>query len=186
MIHLDRITIGNSAGMIKTLEQVAEASKSAATDITVGSITIVELEGNKSDSSYSHPPYYYHAKQGWSVNSLGLPNMGLEKLSAVLPEMARVAHAAGKKLRISVAGNKPEEYALLAAECFILGADEVELNLGCPNVWSASGAQKIIASYSPRLVQNILYRTRDAIPRGRTVDIKLSPVLDHTILEQLT
>jgi dihydroorotate dehydrogenase (fumarate) len=184
-MNLENISIGNAAGFIKTLEQVQAACKGAATEITVGSITIEELLGNQSDPGYSQPPYYYHPAFGWSVNSLGLPNMGLEKICIELPEMVRIAHAAGKTLRVSVAGFKPEQYATLTAECFALGADEIELNMGCPNTWKSSGEQKAIPSYDPRLAQEILYRTRDAIPSGRKVGVKISPVLELTILTPL-
>jgi dihydroorotate dehydrogenase (fumarate) len=185
MRSLEKISIGNAAGMIKTLEQVEVACKSAATDITVGSITIDELPGNQSDPGYSQPPYYFHPVLGWSVSSLGLNNMGLAKFRKILPEMVRIAHVAGKKLRVSIACFRLEDYAALAAECFALGADEVEYNLGCPNVWGTSGEQKVIPSYNPSLVGNILSWTHLTL-KGRKVDIKVSPVTDTAILPRLT
>jgi dihydroorotate dehydrogenase len=68
--ELEKISLGNAAGTIKTLEQVMEACRSAMTNITVGSITLEQRHGNQGDT------YYYHPQEQWSLNALGLPNPG--------------------------------------------------------------------------------------------------------------
>lgn len=182
-MNLENIRVGNAAGTIKTLEQVEKACNSAMTEITVGSITLKQQDGNKPDKGFGRV-YYYHPTKQWSLNALGMPNMGLEEFLKVLPEMAKRTHAASKKLRVSVAGYSPEEYATLTSECYEGGADEVELNLGCPNVWGPDGSQKPIPSFDPLLTRSILtHVVRKA--GGRKVGVKISPVDRMDILEPL-
>ena len=69
--------------------------------------------------------------------------------------MVKIAHDAGKTLRVSIAGFKPEEYGKLARVILESEADEIEINLGCPNVWN-NGEQKPIASFSRELREEIL------------------------------
>lgn len=80
----------------------------------------------------------------FSLNSLGLPNPGGRYYEKYLPEMAKVVHDVNKHLFVSVAGFTPDEYSVLAKIAEAGGADLIELNLGCPNVW-AGGKQKRVA-----------------------------------------
>lgn len=177
-MSLENISFGNAAGTIKTLEDVKKACKTAMTDITVGSITYQKREGNKPDKGYGRV-YYYHPTEGWSVNALGMPNMGMTEFLQVLPQMAKLAHRAEKNLRVSVAGFTPDEYATMTAECYDTGADEVELNLGCPNVWGPDGTQKPIPSFDPALTRSILLKTRSVLRNKKKVSVKVSPVIHN-------
>lgn len=176
-MNINELRFGNAAGTIKRLDEVAKACKSAMTDVTIGSITLEERAGNTGDV------YYFHPTERWSLNSLGLPNMGLKNYLLVLPEMRRHIHASGKRMRVSIAGFSPKEYAQLAHECVASGADEIELNLGCPNVWGKDG-QKPIASYHPELTAAILEEVYRAL-YPNTVAAKISPVEDASILASL-
>lgn len=175
--ELKKVSLGNAAGTIKTLDDVQKACRSAMTEITVGSVTLEPRTGNLGEI------YYYHPTERWSLNSLGLPNPGLSSYAQVLPEMVICAHEVGKRLRVSVAGFSPDEYAILAAKCVESGADEVELNLGCPNVWGSTG-QKPIASYHPELTAQILEKVQGEI-KGAAVAVKISPVDDIQLLTEL-
>lgn len=183
-MNIENLKFGNAAGTVKTLVEVEKACKSSMTEITVGSITVKEIKGNTPDSGTGRT-YYYHPSEGWSLNSLGLPNMGLTEYCRVLPEMVLMAHSAGKDLRASVAGFSPDDYALLTEECFGLGVDEVELNLGCPNVWGKEG-QKPIASYHPELAASILQAVNERDPvSARRIAVKISPVEEIRVLHRL-
>lgn len=175
--ELANTSFGNAAGTIKKMEDVLAACRSAMTHVTIGSITVEPRVGNSGDV------YYYHPTEHWSLNSLGLPNMGLTAYMQILPEMRQRIHAAGKTMCVSVAGFAPEEYANLAYESFASGADEVELNLGCPNVWGKEG-QKPIASYHPELTAEILAHVKKRMG-GKKVKVKISPVMDLDILTGL-
>jgi dihydroorotate dehydrogenase (fumarate) len=61
------------------------------------------------------------------------------------------------------------------------GADLVELNLGCPNVWD-DGQQKRIMSFDPELVAGAL---RAASEAGAPVGVKLSPLSDPVLLAEV-
>ena len=185
---LERMSIGNGAGSIKYPDQVARACKSPMSRIMVGSITLLPRDGNIGDV------YYFHPQNFWSLNSLGLPNPGMEAYKKLLPEMVCVAHGAGKELWTSVAGFSPAEYAQMAVDCFGCGVDGVELNLSCPNVWKGD-ERKEIPSLNPELIREIVNTvhslTYDKFGGVRfesienSITIKLSPVEDDSRQEEI-
>jgi dihydroorotate dehydrogenase (NAD+) catalytic subunit len=79
------------------------------------------------------PPRLWETPSGM-INSIGLPNKGLEGfLSADLPELA----ALPVPLIVSVMGKAHEEFSrLLAGVAGEDGVDAIELNVSCPNVES--------------------------------------------------
>lgn len=166
----------NAAGTCRLLEEVKELSRSASAAVMVGSITVEPRTGNTGDVYWAGPMF--------SLNSLGLPNRGAPYYREAIPKMVAVAHGEGKPLFVSVAGFSREEYAGLAELAFDGGADLVELNLGCPNVWQGS-AQKRIACFDPALVAEILHRVEKRVGVDAKVSIKISPVSDPFVLAGL-
>jgi len=165
----------NAAGTCKTLEDVRKLARSATAAIMVGSITKEPRPSNSGSVYWSEP--------GFSVNSLGLPNPGIDYYRDKFPEMEAVAREARKPLLASVAGFSPEEYAYLADAAFE-GADAVELNLGCPNVWQGS-KQKRIACFDPLLVAEILRCVEDRIGSDANISVKISPFSDPFALAEV-
>ena len=177
--HLRDLRVGNAAGTIKTLEQVARACASKTlTDVTVGSVTLEECVGNVGTT------YAFDRETGTSVNALGLPNRGLRWYIEHLPDMRMLATASKKRLRVSIAGFSPQEYGIIARRVRYAGADEIEVNLACPNVWSADGKQKPIVSYDPEAVSIVLGEVRRCIGASVPIAVKISPVPD-TVLPDL-
>lgn len=166
----------NAAGTCKTLEDVRKISRSATAAIMVGSITKETRAGN------SGSVYWYG--QGFSMNSLGLPNPGADYYRENIPEMVGIAHEVRKPLFVSVAGFSPEEDAELSALAIEAGADAVELNLGCPNVWSGN-EQKRIACFDPLLVAEVLRCVEDKVGVGARVSVKISPFSDPFMLAEV-
>ena len=159
----------NAAGTCKFIEEVSQLSRSATSAIVVGSITLQERAGNSGN--------VYWAGTMFSLNSLGLPNPGARYYQQHLPAMVARSHEAGKPLMVSVAGFTPEEYAELAELALDGGADGVELNLGCPNVWQGD-QQKRMASFDPSLVAEILRGVEERVGVEARVAVKISPFSD--------
>lgn len=158
-----------AAGMIKTLDHVHEAAKAPTAAVMVGSITMAERAGNSGDVYWQDPDGVF------TLNSLGLPNPGKDYYQKHLPTMVQVAHDANKPLIVSVAGFSPAQYAELSSMALESGADAVELNLGCPNVWGA-GEQKPIPSYNPELTGEILNEVARVVDPKSVIIVKLSPI----------
>ncbi len=173
-----KFTLGNAAGTVSwpagttnlRLEEMERLARSVVTHITIGPMTVLPREGNSGET------YYYHPRSRWSLNSRGLPSLGMKTFVEVIRTCAAIVRGYGKQLRVTVAGFEPDEYAFLAETAFKAGADAAELNLGCPNVWGEDGTQKPIPSYHPPLVREILRRTAIQLGPGRRVDVKISPV----------
>ena len=158
-------SLGNAAGFIKGPgSQFNDMLRSAATDITIGSITCGPRHGNLGKT-------YHLEGDGTTVNALGLPNPGLKQTLEDAPGMAKAAADAGKRLRWSVAGFSPSETQLLTRELCPFG--HVEINLGCPNVWDSSG-QKPIASFDLNLLRMISEQVFVGV-RDADVSYKVSP-----------
>jgi dihydroorotate dehydrogenase (NAD+) catalytic subunit len=64
------------------------------------------------------------------LNAMGLPNPGIEQMSAEIRKLAK----SGIPTFASVYGFSPEEYATAAQSASSAGALAVELNVSCPNV----------------------------------------------------
>lgn len=166
----------NAAGTCKLLEEVKELARSASAAVMVGSITMEPRMGNSGDVYWAGPTF--------SLNSLGFPNRGAPYYKEAIPKMVAEVHRNNKPLFISVAGFSPEEYAELTKLAFEGGADLVELNLGCPNVWRGS-TQKRIACFDPALVIEVLRRVEERVGAAAKVSVKISPFSDPFALAEL-
>jgi dihydroorotate dehydrogenase (fumarate) len=163
----------NAAGTAKSRDDVARLARSPVAAVTVGSITLQPRDGNGGE--------VYATRPGHAVNALGMPNRGADFYRDELPHMAELTRAAGKPLVVSVAGFSPEEYGELAHLAADAGADLVELNLGCPNVWD-DGHQHRIASFDPELVAaSVAAAAGASVPIGA----KLSPLADPIQLAEV-
>lgn len=162
--------IGNAAGWCKSVAEVASLAQSAASFIVVGSITMEPRDGN--------PGSTFNGDSVFTLNSLGLPNPGIEKLEEIGPEMIRIAHAAGKPIIASIAGFIPEEFRELAQRAQRIGFDGIEINLGCPNV-ADKGKRKPIIAYRPQLVRpslETIWGYIDAYHPNWFISVKVSPM----------
>ncbi len=168
-----------AGGMIKTIEDVKRIAPSMCAAITIGSATLDPRGGNEGDSLY-----YYDLETRVSLNSLGLPNRGSLWYKENLPGMVTIAHDHGKPVIFNAAGFSPKEYAILASIGYEGGADIVELNLGCPNVWHGA-EQHTIASFDLDVIQETLLLTRQEISANAVVCIKLSPFSDPFLLAKV-
>jgi dihydroorotate dehydrogenase (fumarate) len=175
----------NGAGSCRTVEEVKSLAKSVISIIVVGSFTVEAREGNQGNAFWVGGINDEDTRDIFSLNSRGLPNQGIKYCEQVIPEMAEIVHKAGKLLCVSVAGFTPQEYVILAKVAFALGADIVELNLSCPNVWK-DGAQERIACFDPNLVTEILKSVQEAVDLEAKIFVKLSPILDSYLLKEVT
>lgn len=179
-MDLSNLRLMNAAGWCKDIATVRKLAKTPVSEITVGSITKEPRSGNEGSVFWQSPD------DGYALNSLGLPNPGLEKYREMLPKMRAIANDSHKMLRVSIAGFSPAEYAELALAVSPY-ADAIEINLGCPNVWG-EGGQKPIASFNPDLTRFILYKTiaaLDEISDDPVLAVKLSPYSDPSLLGEI-
>lgn len=169
----------NAAGTCKGMEGeegVKNLARSATLAIVVGSATAEQRSGNMGNVYFPHPYF--------SLNSLGLPNPGIEQYRIQLPDMVACAHDADKPLFFSVAGFSAEEYAVMAEVGFACNVDLVELNLGCPNIWEGV-SQKRIACFDLEMTKHILQTVSDRVGNEQRVSVKISPMSDPVLLEEL-
>jgi dihydroorotate dehydrogenase len=136
------LTIRNAAGTARTLDDVVHLCDSAVTDIVVGTFTWNPRRGNSGQTTG------FNEKEKAFANAMNMPNVGFEALLEKLPLFVKLTHRSGKKLIVSVAGECPEQYGVMAVACYRLGADGVEYNFGCPNSFEVNGVQNPIPSHA--------------------------------------
>ncbi len=117
------------------------------------------------EAKAGNPPPRVAETPAGMVNSIGLPNPGVEQFLRELE-----AFDLGLPVFVSVAGETVEEFGLL---CERLGADErisaIELNLSCPNV--ECGGLTFCAT--PASVEEVVAVCRAAVP-GKPIFAKLT------------
>ncbi len=176
----ERFTIGNAAcSVAKTPEDIEALADTYVDIITVGSITYEERTGN--------PEPRLYMGDGYTLNSLGMPNRGAKYYTEQLPGMIKTAHEAGKELSLSIAGFKTEEWVELARVGDIAGVDSLELNLGCPNV-SINGEQKPIASFDIASIEEIVESVRAVtqLPLSLKLSIYSNPAELQAVAKRIT
>lgn len=167
-VHFPSI-LSNAAGTAKRLDQAQRLARSASGAVRVGSYMPKMRPGN------SGRTYWISADKRSSLNALGIPCPSLEDVIAFMSAMADAAHGENKPLIASIAGNAPEEYGRMAV-LLNCGADILEVNAGCPNVW-VEGKQKPIISYHPKSLADVLTTVEKAVGSSRMerVGVKVSP-----------
>ncbi len=177
-MDLEKLIIGNGGGSVKTLAQVKAACKTPMTRVTVGSITLHARPGNTGET------YYFHPQRFWSLNSLGLPNIGIEAYGEQWREMLAVAHGEGKELWANISPFSSEECAAMTDRLLCAGLDGVEINGSCPNVW-VDGKPKKIPALDPEAADDMFRTTAVCVGNLSQVSFKLSPTRDLDLLKQL-
>lgn len=165
----------NAAGTVKSLDHVRSLLRGPLSAIMMGSFTREERLGNDGRT-------YFDADIA-TLNSMGLPGPSCDVWADWVSEAASETHKSGKELWVSVAGFGPPEYRELTELAFTCGADAVELNLGCPNVWH-DGAQKPIVSLSPIQTALVLDEMAGLFATHR-IGAKLSPILDMVVMSEV-
>jgi dihydroorotate dehydrogenase (fumarate) len=162
----------NAAGWAKTLEQAATLARvPVLSHVVVGSFTVAHREGNTGGTNFRVFP------DGTSINSLGLPNGGLDYILSTVKDMVAGIRFSGKKSVVSIAGFSPVEFAELAGAVCGIGADIIEVNGGCPNVLLEEG-KKVPISFEPDAVDMTLAAVFERVGDFLPVWFKTSPFSD--------
>ena len=162
-LKIGRLTLKNPVGTAsgtygKGIEFLPFYDTSRLGCVVVKTITMSPRPGN--------PPPRLVETAGGMLNSIGLPNPGVEAyIEHELPKLRTL----GAPLVINIAGHDAAEFATLAARLEReSGIDALELNMSCPNV---SGGLDFSAS--PEAARDVLKRVRDVT--ARPLIAKLSP-----------
>ena len=162
-LTIGRLTLKNPVGTAsgtygKGIEFLPFYDTSRLGCVVVKTITMQPRPGN--------PPPRLVETAGGLLNSIGLPNPGVEAyIEHELPKLRTL----GAPLVINIAGHDAAEFAALAARLEReSGIDALELNMSCPNV-----AGGLDFSASPEAARDVVRRVRDVT--ARPLIAKLSP-----------
>lgn len=180
------IQLGNAAGWLKYPGDVLGILKlpsDMVSFVTLGSYTLLPRDGNSGTTFWDDDA---GAEESTSLNALGLPNPGAEEVREFFPALAAHIRGSGKRVRVSIAGMSIEDYKELGRVFASLRPDEIEYNLGCPNV-RKDGEQKPIWAFDIDGMATIIADAhRVAGTLGvPSVSFKLSPYSDPFFLSRV-
>jgi dihydroorotate dehydrogenase len=178
------IPMANAAGQVKLpheVEPLLAVPADILPSVTLGSYTLEKRDGNPGKT-------YWSDRSGapTSINALGLPNPGIDEARTFLRDDIRRIRESGKRARISIAGFGISDYAELLRISVGLAPDEIEVNLGCPNV-RVDGEQKPIFAFDLEELDAVLSLThrRSGSLGEPDIAIKLSPYSDPFFLAEV-
>ncbi|MEM2672405.1 MAG: dihydroorotate dehydrogenase [Candidatus Hadarchaeales archaeon] len=152
MVRLGKLKLPNptilASGVLSAGSLLCRALREGAGGVVTKSLTLERREGYKTPVVVG--------VEGGLVNAVGLTNPGYEEyLREELPKAKR----GGGPVIVSVAGEKSEEFALIASKAEEAGADAIELNLSCPHVKSHG----LEIGKDPKLVREVVKKTRECL-----------------------
>lgn len=165
----------NAAGTAKTVEQARQVLKTKSPKVVLGSYTRQGREGNPGVVDYFGGLF--------SLNVRGIPSPPPEVWTDTVAQVSREAHAMGKQVVVSVAGEHTD-YPILVRWALDNGADEVEANFGCPNMQEGARFASIL-SYRPHLVRRALEGSTRLDGLNSRVWAKVSPIFDDKLFADL-
>ncbi len=175
----------NAAGLINGTEplgimrDVEELAATAIGAITVGSFTIPPQGGNA--AKFGEPTFYYDPNTGLMVNSLGLPNVGIEVAETMVTIIQRAAgykpviFSVSPTLATPEIGGAVQQSRTLLERMYDAGAKIVELNVSCPNVVTEDGGRKPILGHDIGSMHDLFEMIIEDIDDDMMVGIKLPP-----------
>ena len=110
-----------------------------------------------------------------------MPNGGIEYYKDALSEIVNITNSRSQPVIVNIADFSNSDFKLLINLAERSGADYVELNLGCPNVWIRD-EQKQIISYHPKLIKDLASMSGKALkPISLGVVKQLKDILPSNI-----
>lgn len=160
----------------------ALVNAAGAKDVTADDLTSlatsdaggVVIKTTTTEFRAGNPTPRWHTTSLGSLNSMGLPNLGIDRYVELVPQLKTL----GKPLVASVSGMKPGDNEAMIAAYDKAGVDMIEVNLSCPNL-----AGKGQLGYDFEASRNMLEscRKETAKPMG----VKLPPYLDMYHFERM-
>ncbi|MGB4834212.1 MAG: hypothetical protein WBP40_04235 [Candidatus Moraniibacteriota bacterium] len=172
-------SIGNAAGTCNSERQFNLLLKSAVNTITIGPMAVLPRDPNPGNNAYRD-------RSGRTINSMGLPGIGIEESKKIIPAMIAAAAEHGKVLSLTIPPIDEMDDEKLANAGVALGVEIIEFNAGCANVW-VNGKQKRILSFNPRALERSVSKILSIVQgsKVREVRVKLSPYSDPVLLAEV-
>lgn len=144
-----------------TFDELKVLAESGSGAVVIKTCTLDPREGNEE-------PRYCDVPLG-SINSMGLPNLGLKAYIEMMPKLKELTK---KPIVASLAGMKPDDFPVLTKAFQESEVDLIELNFSCPNL---KGKPQI--GYDFEMTERLL-KDLFALGGKKPMGIKLPPYFD--------
>ena len=123
------------------------------------------------------------------TNAKGLPNIGLDRMQAIVPDLVAIGEQHGTPMIFSVSPEMPEEAGLeigtpteqtlrLVQGILTVGGKLVEINVSCPNVIGPNGERKPMVGYDPESVDELTEALIREFDDQLGIGIKVAPFME--------
>lgn len=162
-----KFPVSNASGVWCTREdELIEIAKSGAGAVVFKSMTLEPRQGN--------PEPRFFAGPNFSINSMGLPNLGVDYYCDVVGKMQHYR----KPLVASIAGFSAEDFEELCRKVDKYPFHGIEVNLSCPNL-----VGKGIFAYDIPHALSIVRTLRGTT--NKTLGVKLPPYNERAQVQQM-
>jgi dihydroorotate dehydrogenase (fumarate) len=157
----------NASGVwCTTKKELEDLGKSEASAIVFKTMTLESRQGN--------PKPRFFLKDNFSINSMGLPNLGVDYYCNILKDLKKYK----KPLIASIAGFSQKEFLVLFDKVNSAYFDMVEVNLSCPNL-EGKGLFAYDLKTSFSILKKIMKKTK------KKVGVKLPPYFEREIIKKV-
>jgi len=157
----------NASGVwCTTKEELEKLGKSEASAIVFKTMTLLPRQGN--------PKPRFFLGDDFSVNSMGLPNLGINYYCQVVSDLKKYK----KPLIASIAGFSKSEFLVLFDKVNNASFDMVEVNLSCPNL-EGKGLFAYDLKTSFSILKKIMKKTK------KKVGVKLPPYFERETIKKV-
>lgn len=160
-VELDSYVFNAAGPKDVTFDELSAIAKSGSSAVVIKTCTLEPREGNEE-------PRYCDVPLG-SINSMGLPNLGLKAYIEMMPKLKALTR---KPIVASLAGMKPDDFPILTKAFQESEVDVIELNFSCPNL---KGKPQI--GYDFEMTERLL-KDLFALGGNKPMGIKLPPYFD--------
>jgi len=161
------LPIFNASGVwCTTKKELEDLGKSEASAIVFKTMTLEKRQGN--------PEPRFFLKDNFSINSMGLPNLGVDYYCSILKDLKKYK----KPLIASIAGFSQKEFLVLFDKVNNASFDMVEVNLSCPNL-EGKGLFAYDLKTSFSILKKIMKKTK------KKVGVKLPPYFERETIKKV-
>ena len=155
-VRIPRIMV--AGGAIKTAEHVKKLARVPNFSGEWGSITTPMLPGNGGRDYYEHYEDGLGGSLEFALNSLGLPNPGMDYVEKHAKDLIMLWADNGKTLPINISGNGANDTIILLQRALRAGFRLITVNGACPNK-----VDQPILCYDKGAVDEVFYYTDNII-----------------------
>lgn len=153
--ELEGVPLGPGTGSINGINEETIRERLDSILVSPAVMAVYGSIGNRFNSGNSGSTFDHDSVSGITLNSMGLPGLGIDLAAPIIAEYAHKYRDAGKLLMVSLttfAGQNAKEVLPELVDRTVDASKNqvvIEINYSCPNAYSEDGTRKPLVAYDP-------------------------------------